>query len=302
MYATNLAHTGFAEFPVMPHRLNVMPVRETIFQLTEDDLAEAFDFLTAPQLNSVIMYGFLADNGLSVKLNRGEYYGFRNSAGELEGLALIGHSTVFDTRSDAATEAFARLARRSVTPINMIMAANNQADGFFDVYSEGMYQPRKRCIELAFETRFPFTVPKCPHNVRLARPSEIDEISRAQAELAFIESGINPLAIDAEGFRRRVMRRIEMGRIYVVVENGKLIFKADLMAATDEAAYVEGVYVAPDERGRGTGSACLSTVCMDLLRSSSSVHLLSNVELAGAHSCFVRAGFKQTGRYTTLFV
>lgn len=302
MSATNLAHTGFAELPVPPHRLNVMPVRETIFQLTEDDLAEAFDFLTAPHIHSVIMHGFLGDNGFSVKLNRGGFHGYRNSAGDLEGLALIGHSTLFDVRSDAAMDAFAKLARRSVTPINMIMSADDQADRFFETYNDGLYKPRKRCVEIAFETRFPFTVPKCSHEIRIARPSDIDEISRAQAELAFIESGTNPLALDAEGFRKRVMRRIEMGRIYVVVEDGKMIFKADLMAVTSEAAYVEGVYVTPTERGRGTGSACLSMVCLDLLRSSSTVHLLSNSELTNAHGCYARAGFRQSGRYTTLFV
>jgi GNAT superfamily N-acetyltransferase len=279
-----------------------MPVRETVFSLGEDDLAEAFSYLTAANINSVVMHGFLTDNGLSTTLNRGEYFGYRNSFGVLEGLALIGHSTLFDARSDAAIDAFARLARRSATPINMIMSANDQADRFFDVYSDSLYEPRKRCIELAFETRFPFTVPRSVRNLRLGRPEEIDEISRAQAELAFIESGINPLALDAVGFRRRVMRRIEMGRIYVVFEDGKLVFKADLIAATDEAAYVEGVYVTPSERGRGTGSTCLSMVCLDLLQRSSSVHLLSNSELVSAHGCYARAGFRQSGQYTTLFV
>jgi Predicted acetyltransferase len=279
-----------------------MPVRETVFSIAEDDLAEVFSYLTAPSIHSVIMHGFLSDNGLSTTLNRGEYYGYRNESGELEGIALIGHSTLFDARSEDAIEAFARLARVSSTPINMIMSSDDHANAFFDVYSDGLYEPRKRCVENAFETRFPFTVPKCSRKVRIARAEEIDEISRAQAELAFIESGVNPLALDGEGFRRRVMRRIEKGRIYVVVEDGKLIFKADLIAATDEAAYLEGVYVAPVERGRGTGSACLGMVCLDLLNRSSSIHLLSNSELINAHACYARAGFKSSGRYTTLFV
>jgi L-amino acid N-acyltransferase YncA len=301
MHSTNLAHTRFADFPLLP-QFEGTPTAGTVFPIGEDDLAEAFFFLTAPTIQSVIMHGFLSDNGLSRSLNRGEYYGYRNSAGELEGLALIGHSTLFDARSDAALDAFAQLARRSATPINMIMSADDQADKFFDVYSDSLYQPRKRCLEIAFTIGFPFTLPKCDRVIRLGRPEDIDEIARAQAELAFVESGVNPLAIDPEGFRRRVMRRIEMGRSFVVVEDEKLIFKADLIAATDEAAYLEGVYVAPAERGRGTGSACLAKVCLDLLNSSATVNLLSNSELTNAHSCYLRAGFRQSGVYTTLFV
>lgn len=301
MYATNLAHTRFADFP-LHHQFKETPTAGNVFSLKEGDLAEAFLYLTAPTIHAVIMHGFLSDNGLSRALNRGEYYGYRNSSGELEGLGLIGHSTLFDARSEGALNAFALLARESATPINMIMSAGDHADRFFDVYSDGLYEPRRRCVEIAFETRFPFTVPKGAYNVRLGRPEDIDEISRAQAELAFVESGVNPLAIDADGFRGRVMRRIEMGRSYVVVVDGKLIFKADLIAATDEAAYLEGVYVAPTDRGRGTGSACLSQVCLELLHSSSTVNLLSNSELAAAHGCYARAGFRQSGRYTTLFV
>src|SRR5687767_7030199 len=134
MHATNLAHTRFADIPSLHHRFNVMPVRETVFSLGEDDLVEAFSYLTAANINSVIMHGFLTDNGLSTTLNRGEYYGYRNSSGVLEGLALIGHSTLFDARSDAAIDAFARLARRSATPINMIMSSDASAERFFDVY------------------------------------------------------------------------------------------------------------------------------------------------------------------------
>ncbi len=301
MHATNLAHTRFADFP-LHHQFEGTPAAGTVFPLGEDDLAGAFRYLTAPTIHAVIMHGFLSDNGLSRGLNRGDYYGYRTALGVLEGLALIGHSTLFDARSDAALDAFALLARETATPINMIMSAGDQADRFFDVYSDGLYEPRRRCVEIAFETRFPCTVQKSVYNVRLGTPGDIDGISRAQAELAFVESGVNPLAIDADGFRRRVMRRIEMGRTYVVVVDGKLIFKADLIAATDEAAYLEGVYVAPTDRGRGTGSACLSQVCLELLHSSSTVNLLSNSEIANAHGCYARAGFRQSGRYTTLFV
>ena len=107
---------------------------------------------------------------------------------------------------------------------------------------------------------------------------------------------------DREGFLKRVARRIEQNRIFVVFENGELIFKADVVARTDDVAYLEGVYVHPDRRGEGVGSSCLAEVGLRLLNEVQNVCLLSNVKFKSAHGSFAKAGFKNTDRCSTLFV
>ena len=60
-------------------------------------------------------------------------------------------------------------------------------------------------------------------------------------------------------------------------------------------------YVAPESRGKGVGSKCLSSLSLELLNRVGHICLLSNVEFEGAHKSFAKAGFKNTDHCTTLF-
>src|SRR4026208_2095608 len=66
-------------------------------RLTNAETAEALSFLSRRPIHTVAMAGFIHDNGLVSALNRGTFYGCRNSGGELEGVALIGHATLLET-------------------------------------------------------------------------------------------------------------------------------------------------------------------------------------------------------------
>jgi predicted GNAT family acetyltransferase len=120
--------------------------------------------------------------------------------------------------------------------------------------------------------------------------------------MAFDESGVNPLEADPEGFRRRCLRRIEQGRVWVWAEEGRLIFKADIVSDTPEVKYVEGVWVAPEQRGRGYGLRCLSQLSRELLARSGAVTLLVNEKSPEAVAFYRRAGYKLRSQYDTIFL
>jgi predicted GNAT family acetyltransferase len=107
---------------------------------------------------------------------------------------------------------------------------------------------------------------------------------------------------DRAGFLKRCGKRIERGRTFVVFENGKLVFKADIAAETSDVAYLEGIYVAPEFRGNNVGSKCLSKLSLHLLNRVEHICLLSNVELKNAHRSFAKAGYKNTDCCQTIFV
>ena len=132
--------------------------------------------------------------------------------------------------------------------------------------------------------------------------SQLLQVAEAQAEVAFIESGVDPMIRDREGFLKRVARRIEQKRVFVAMDGDKMVFKADVVAETDDVIYLEGIYVAPEYRGREVGSKCLSALSLDLLNRVEHICLLSNIDFAGAHKSFVKAGYKNTDQCTTLFV
>ncbi len=279
------------------------PDHKAAVELTENDRNDVMKFLAVRPVHTVVMTSFINDNGLVSELNRGRFYGYRNSKGELEGVALIGHSTLVEARSDAALKAFALKARTSQTPIHLIMSHGTAAEAFWSHYSDGLKQPRLTCVERLFEVSFPFMVRKGENSsLRLATLDELIPVAEAQAEVAFMECGVDPMAKDREGFLKRVARRIEQGRVFVKFDGDKMVFKADIIAETDQTIYLEGVYVAEEYRGRGIGSACLADLTLHLLDRVENICMLSNVDFAAAHKSYFKAGYKATDECTTLFV
>ena len=262
---------------------------------------EVLDFLSVRPVHTVVMTSFINDNGLENPLNRGTFYGYKNAEGALEGVALIGHTTLVEARSEDALKALAHAARASEVPLHLIMSDGVNAESFWK-YLGNDAQPRLVCEELLFEISFPFLVQKCDREIRTARMEELQEVAEAQAAIAFMECGVDPMTRDREGFLKRVARRIEQGRIFVVFENGEMIFKADIIAETSDVIYLEGIYVAPSHRGQGIGSACLAGLSLELLNRVQHISLLSNVSFTDAHRSYLKAGYKNTGSCVSLFV
>lgn len=281
--------------------MTAAPDLTTVDLLFEADRVETLEFLSERPVHNVVMTSFILDNGMRNISNRGDFYGHRDADGKLDGVALIGHTTLVEARTPEALKALAFAARRFEGMIHLVMSNGDDAAEFWSYLTGGAKQPRLTCVEKLFELSFPFPVPSSTFELTLGTEAQLLEIAEAQAEIAFVESGKNPLEIDREGFLQRVVRRIDQGRIFVVVKDGKLIFKADVIAETPDTAYLEGVYVAPEYRGQGIGSSCLAQLACELLGRVPNVCLLSNVDFETAHASYRRAGFRDTGQCTTLF-
>ncbi len=291
-----------APVPEVTRSIVNAPDLSRVQRLTENDRQEVFAFLSVRPVHTVAMKSFIIDNGIEGEMNRGNFVGYRNTNGDLEGVALIGHSTLVEARTDDAMHAIALVARQSETAIHLVMSDGKAAEAFWSYFSTSTDEPRLTCVEELFELSFPFLVKDCKWEVRYATLNELEDVANAQAEVALLESGVDPMVKDREGFLKRVARRIEQSRVYVVVEDDKLLFKADVVALTDDTAYLEGVYVDPGRRGDGIGSQCLAEVGLRLLTKVQNVCLLSNVEFKNAHQSFLKAGFRNTDRCTTLFL
>src|SRR2546423_777522 len=89
--------------------------------LTDGEQTEVLAFLAARPAHTVIMSSFIRDNKLEGAGNRGTYYGYRNARGELRGVALFGHTLLFEARDEAPLRASAPLPCREA---HMIIAAS----------------------------------------------------------------------------------------------------------------------------------------------------------------------------------
>ena len=247
------------------------------------------------------MVGFINDNGMVSSLNRGTFYGCRNRQGQLEGVALIGHATLMETTTDRALEAFAQIARKTAN-IHVIMGEKERIEDFWNYYAKGGQEMRQACCELLFELNWPITVKERASQLRLATQDDLELVMPVQAQMAFEESGINPMEKDPDGFRERCARRIKQGRTWVLVDERKLLFKAEVISETFEATYLEGIWVNPENGRAGIGIRSLSQLGQSLLRNSSSVCLLANEKNVAAQIFYQRAGYKLRSVYQTIFL
>ncbi|HEX8186362.1 MAG TPA: GNAT family N-acetyltransferase, partial [Blastocatellia bacterium] len=169
-------------------------------------------------------------------------------------------------------------------------------------YSQRGRPARLCCRELLFELRWPMIVCEKPTGLRLATIDDLDLIVPAHAQCAFNDSGVNPLEVDPAAFRERCARRVEQERTWVWVEDGALLFKAEIITDTREVVYIEGVWVNPLERRKGYGLRSMSQLSRTYLMKTESVCLLVNEQFQAAQAFYKRAGYRLMGYYDTIFL
>jgi uncharacterized protein len=273
----------------------------TVQLLTERETSEVQKFLAARPLHTIIMAGLIGDNGLVSPLNRGTFYSCRNEEGRLEGVALIGDITLLEARAEPVLAGFARLAQ-GVPNIYMVMGEQEKVGRFWRYYAAAGQRPRLFCRELLLELRWPVEIHGPVPALRAANVNDLEPVMAVHAEMAEVESGINPLDVDPVGFRQRCARRIEQGRVWVLTDNERLIFKVDIISETPDLIYLEGLYVNPEARGRGYGLRCMSQLSRDLLFRAKSICLLVNEQNREAQDLYRKCNFKLRGSYDTIFL
>lgn len=282
-------------------KLATAPATVHVERLENSDEAEVLQFLSQRSIHTVTMMSLIRDNGIVSAFNRGTFYGCRDRKGQLEGVALVGHATLMETVSDRALAALAQVARECPNT-HMIMGEKERVADFWTHYSDAGRRQRLACREWLLEFSRPTETREPVSGLRPALPEELELVMPIQAELAFAESGVNPLDVDPEGFRERCLRRIEQGRTWVVVENGLLVFKADVISKTPEVVYLEGVWLREDRRKQNAGTPFMSDLLRRLLKDTKSICLLVNETNKWAQGFYRNCGFNFRATYETIFL
>ncbi len=287
--------------PRSPLALDAAPHEARLTRLTAGQEAEALRFLAARPLHTVFMSGLIIDNGLDSAANRGDFYAFRAANGALEGVALIGHATLWEARTHAATRAFAQQAK-GCQHLCVVRAEPAEMDRFWKCYAVGGRAPRRLGRELLLARETCCAPPGPQLEPERATLDDLEQIAEINARMALEESGTDPRQRDPEGFRRRLAHRIGQGRVWVWKRDGKLIFKADVVAKSDSVAYLEGVHVAPEERGRGYGLQCINGLSARLAAQVPTICLTVNEQLRNVVGFYVKAGYALRASYETLYL
>lgn len=138
--------------------------------------------------------------------------------------------------------------------------------------------------------------------VRPARSDEFDRYLPAVAAMFDEELGIAPLSgPTGRGYRSQLAALVKAGRVLVRTDaNGDVVFKAELAVVSRHTCQVQGVWVRPDRRGRGIGTAAMAAVAEHALRLAPSVSLYVNDFNVPARRVYDRIGMRQVGILSTV--
>ncbi len=139
-------------------------------------------------------------------------------------------------------------------------------------------------------------------DVRLVQLHEVDFLFPAAVAMYTEEVGVSPLLDDGgRGYRRRIVDLVRAKRAYARIVDGRVVFKAELAIVTRRTTQVQGVWVAPEWRGRGIASAAMAAVVRDALRRvSPTVSLYVNDYNTAARRVYANCGFRSAGAFATV--
>jgi predicted GNAT family acetyltransferase len=140
--------------------------------------------------------------------------------------------------------------------------------------------------------------------VRRAVLADFDRYLPAAAAMFTEELGVSPHVVPGTGpFRARVRDLLSGGRAFASFDfRGQVTFKAEIGAVSRHTCQIQGVWVRPDLRRRGIGTASLATVVEHALRLAPTVSLYVNDYNAPARRMYARLGMRQVATLSTILL
>lgn len=230
-----------------------------------------------------------------------ELWGY-GERGRLESLCYSGANLVPVQASADAVRAFADRARRQGRRCSSIVGPSGAVLDLWRVLQPHWGRAREvREVQPLLAVDGPPQTADDP-KVRLVRPEEIDVLMPACVAMFTEEVGVSPLAGDGGAlYRARVEELIASGRAFARIEDGQVVFKAEVGAATRAACQVQGVWVHPSLRGRGVGTAGMAAVVRQAQASIAPVvSLYVNDFNAAARRSYAKVGFRQVGTFASV--
>ncbi|MFF8983010.1 GNAT family N-acetyltransferase [Streptomyces globisporus] len=138
--------------------------------------------------------------------------------------------------------------------------------------------------------------------VRRIRKDETEILMPACVAMFTEEVGISPLAGDGGLlYQARVAELISTGRSFARIDDGKVVFKAEIGAATPQACQIQGVWVAPEHRGKGLSETGMAAVLRYALADVAPVvSLYVNDYNTPARKAYQRVGFREVGAFMSV--
>ncbi|WP_405611582.1 GNAT family N-acetyltransferase [Streptomyces sp. NBC_01508] len=279
-----------------------MLTQTTTRVLDPGELGAALAILESEPVANAFVASRVQAAGLDPWRLGGEMWGWY-ADGRLRSLCYSGANLVPICASPEAVRAFADRARRTGRRCSSIVGPAEPTAHLWRLL-EPNWGPAREVRSnqpLMVTEQVPDTVRPDPL-VRRIRKEELETIMPACVAMFTEEVGVSPLAGDGGLlYQARVAELVGAGRSFARIDDGKVIFKAEIGAATTHACQIQGVWVTPEFRGRGLSESGMAAVVRYALADVAPVaSLYVNDYNTAARASYRRVGFREVGAFMSV--
>jgi predicted GNAT family acetyltransferase len=262
------------------------------------------DLLATDPVGSCMLAGRIETHGTAPSALGAPLWGLY-SGRRLDAVCLAGANLVPFARpgseQDAAT-AFADRARRAGRRCSTVVGPAAAVLPLWELLAPSWGAAREvRARQPLLAIEGPPTVPVEPR-VRPVQVGELDVLLPAAIAMFTEEVGVSPTRVDGgAAYRARVAELVRAGQSLAWIEDGQVLFKADVGAVSRSACQLQGVWVAPQFRGQGIGQRG-TAAAVEYARTAIApvVSLYVNDYNLAARAAYDRVGFRQVGTYASI--
>jgi predicted GNAT family acetyltransferase len=279
----------------------VLRAHRSLRVLGPADLDEVLALLAQDPVVNVVVDHRARTTQLQPRWLNGEVWGYYEE-GELLSVCHAAANLVPAMATPRALEQFAGRALAQGRRCSTLLGRADDVEAMWDRLRYTWPAPRDiRRNQPHLELAGPPQVAPDPF-VHRCTPDEVEVLYPACVAMYTEEVGVSPEEHGGAAlYRARVAQLVSRGWSFARIENGRVLFKAEVAAASPYACQVQGVYVAPDRRGTGLGQAGMAAVVTLALRDIAPVvSLYVNEHNLPARRVYERVGFRQTATFTTI--
>jgi uncharacterized protein len=269
--------------------------------LDNRDRDEVIELCDRDPVVNVFISSRVREAGLDPARLGGQLWGYQ-SGGRIGSLCYAGANLVPVAATPPAITAFARRARLLGRRCSSIVGPAQDVLSLWEMLRPYWGRPReiRPTQPVMAISGPPQVVPDA--RVRRVRPDELDILLPASVAMFTEEVGVSPVGADGgSAYRARVNELIGMGRAFARIEDGQVVFKAEIGSVTPLACQVQGVWVRPELRGRGLAEAGMAAVVEEALRNVAPVvSLYVNDFNRPARAAYRRVGFTDTATFASV--
>jgi uncharacterized protein len=269
--------------------------------LDNRDRDEVIELCDRDPVVNVFISSRVREAGLDPARLGGQLWGYQ-SGGRIGSLCYAGANLVPVAATPPAITAFAGRARLLGRRCSSIVGPAQDVLSLWEMLRPYWGRPReiRPTQPVMAISGPPRVVPDA--RVRRVRPDELDILLPASVAMFTEEVGVSPVGADGgSAYRARVNELIGMGRAFARIEDGQVVFKAEIGSVTPLACQVQGVWVRPELRGRGLAEAGMAAVVEEALRNVAPVvSLYVNDFNRPARAAYRRVGFTDTATFASV--